>query len=285
MDGRGHPQACAKSSDLIKRVRDHDTSRFVGSHLGYKVRCVPTVPLTSGGSIGKPKPSFFDRPRRSTSRTSFQATSGLRAEASNAGVSLYPRYTELCLADNFGNGQVAAFPLYLRDPEPESEQHGNFTTQPRNCSPTQRSELYYLAEVGAILRVCFPRIAVLHAPAYRDRERRCAPPGLAPCPAAGLSAVHLQASAELGRELAALLDPGAACGVTAGTIRPELRVLGCSAASVAGRSAGGGDFALTGRVGPRGKGGATMPGRGRMVERRRRTRSGGGGGRARWRWG
>jgi hypothetical protein len=81
--------------------------------------------------------------------------------------------------------------------------------------------------------------------------------------------VKLEASAALGRTLATLLDPErAAPGVTAGALRPELRPVGAP-----GRAGGGqldpdaGDFRLTAGWGHAGKGGATMPGRGRAVER------------------
>jgi hypothetical protein len=79
----------------------------------------------------------------------------------------------------------------------------------------------------------------------------------------------LEASAELGRQVAALLDTeNAVAGVTAGTIRLELKTI-----AVVSRVGGGtlnpdaGDLALTAGWGHAGKGGITMPGKGRLNER------------------
>jgi len=79
----------------------------------------------------------------------------------------------------------------------------------------------------------------------------------------------LEHSAELGRQLAALLDPGTPVpAVTAGTIRPELKPL-----AVISRKGGGslnpdaGDLALTAGWGHGGKDGVTMPGKGRVIIR------------------
>ena len=79
----------------------------------------------------------------------------------------------------------------------------------------------------------------------------------------------LRASARLGREIAALLDPETPVpGVTAGTLRPELKVM-----AVVSRVGGGplnpdaGDLALTCGWGHGGKDGVTMPGKGKAVRR------------------
>jgi hypothetical protein len=79
----------------------------------------------------------------------------------------------------------------------------------------------------------------------------------------------LLASAELGEQIAALLDTEKRLpGVTMGNIRPELTVIG-----VVSRVGGGsldpskGDLDLTAGWGHAGKGGATMPGKGKIVER------------------
>jgi hypothetical protein len=64
-----------------------------------------------------------------------------------------------------------------------------------------------------------------------------------------------------------LLDPETTVGrVTAEKIRPELRPVGV-AAKVGGGQLSGADFALTARWGVPGKGGITMPGKGKLRER------------------
>ena len=79
----------------------------------------------------------------------------------------------------------------------------------------------------------------------------------------------LEASAELGRQVAAILDTESAVeGVTFGTIRAELKTI-----AVVSRVGGGtlnpdaGDLALNAGWGHGGKGGITMPGKGRLNER------------------
>jgi len=79
----------------------------------------------------------------------------------------------------------------------------------------------------------------------------------------------LLASAELGRRVAALLDVEEPVdGVTTGSIRREMRPIG-SIATADGHQLdpSAGDLAVTAGWGHGGKGGVTMPGRGRAVER------------------
>lgn len=79
----------------------------------------------------------------------------------------------------------------------------------------------------------------------------------------------LQASADLGRQLVALLDPDTPVpGVTSGDISTDLRSIGAiAAASGVALDPGLGHLDVTAGWGHEGKGGATMPGRGRVIER------------------
>lgn len=109
-------------------------------------------------------------------------------------------------------------------------------------------------------------VAILHSPAYHAENAgalRMDWPRI-PLPA---SAETLRRSADLGRQLAALLDPETPVpGVTAGVPRPELVRLG-----VVRRVGGGGlqdsDMALTAGWGHVQREGAVMPGQGRTVRR------------------
>ena len=81
------------------------------------------------------------------------------------------------------------------------------------------------------------------------------------------SRAALLASAERGRELAALLDVDAqVAGVTSGTLRPELASI-ATPATVDDDNMAGEDYALTAGWGHFGSGKAVMPGQGRIVER------------------
>ena len=78
---------------------------------------------------------------------------------------------------------------------------------------------------------------------------------------------QLLASAELGRQVAALLDPEAkVAGVTTGKLSPALKLIGVPT-KVGGGNFTDDDYAVNARWGIAGKGGITMPGKGRVVSR------------------
>ena len=117
-------------------------------------------------------------------------------------------------------------------------------------------------------------LATLHDPAYRAANAgalrmewpRIPLPGW-PDGAVPAAVAELRASAQRGRELAALLDAETpVSGVTAGTLRPELAAIAVPA-TADGRNMGGDDFALAAGWGHFGTGDAVMPGQGRVVER------------------
>jgi hypothetical protein len=81
------------------------------------------------------------------------------------------------------------------------------------------------------------------------------------------SRADLLASAELGRRVAALLDPETPVdGVTAGRVRPELKTVAVATRAGGGQLTGT-DFAVTARWGITGQGGVSMPGPGKEVGR------------------
>jgi hypothetical protein len=73
----------------------------------------------------------------------------------------------------------------------------------------------------------------------------------------------------LGRQVAALLDPEQpVAGVTSGSIRPELKAIGVLTTASGGQiNISAGDLELRAGWGYAGRGGITMPGRGRAVQR------------------
>ena len=109
-------------------------------------------------------------------------------------------------------------------------------------------------------------IAILHAPTYAAENgsalRQDWP--RVPLPA---QRPQLLASAELGRQVAALLDPEAkVAGVTTGKLSPALKRIGVPT-KVGGGNFTDDDYAVTARWGIAGKGGITMPGKGRVESR------------------
>jgi hypothetical protein len=164
------------------------------------------------------------------------------------------------LADNFGNGLSNFFPLNLHS-------DGSSLLEPAGKQPNlSDTAAAYLTGIAADPEDLFYHaLAILHAPAYRVGNAgalRQDWPRI-PLPA---TKEALLASAALGRQVAALLDAETpVAGVTAGRISEELK-----AVAVFTRADGqpvnpdAGDLELTAGWGHAGKGGVTMPGRGKV---------------------
>jgi hypothetical protein len=198
-------------------------------------------------------------------------------------------YTPLLGDNDFLRGHAYYFPFRLRaasssKPKKKDDGNGEFGSilqeaaparhaasgkTTANLSPAART---YLATLG--LRNAYvetPELIWLHAlaigcaPAYltenADGVRQDWP--RIPLPA---SKAGLLASADLGRQVAALLDTETLVpGVANGKLRPELKAV----AEL--RCTGSPDFHITAGWGHAGKGGVTMPGKGKLLTRGYRT--------------
>jgi hypothetical protein len=174
------------------------------------------------------------------------------------------------LSDNFGNGFSNFFPMLLVKQLAESLFEDGTTNQSHrvgdylaNLSDAALAYLNTFNGIADTPHLFHHAIAILHAPDYAAENgaalRQDWP--RVPLPA---TRADLLASAELGRRVAALLDPETPVeGVTAGKVRPELRAVAV-ATRVGGGQLSGADFAVTARWGITGKGGITMPGKGRL---------------------
>ncbi len=141
-----------------------------------------------------------------------------------------------------------------------------------NLSPVAQR---YLERLGLGVEDLFHHaLAVLHDPAYREANAgalrmewpRIPLPGWPDCDIGG-AAEELAASAQQGRQLAALLDSETAVpGVTTGTLRPEIASIGVPA-TAGRRNMAGDDFSVTAGWGHFGTGDAVMPGHGRAEQR------------------
>ena len=169
-----------------------------------------------------------------------------------------------------GNWGIHFFPAWLRD-EGLALDGGGAQRRPNLSAAAQR----YLDRLGLGVEDLFHHVlAVLHDPAYREANAgalrmewpRIPLPGWPGGDAPG-AADELRASAQRGRELAALLDPETpVAGVTAGTLRPELAAI-AGPATVNERNMTSEDRVLTADWGRLGNGGVVMPRKGRAVER------------------
>ena len=176
------------------------------------------------------------------------------------------------------DGSTSYVPAYLRDTGLGTDMTG----VQRRPNLSEAAQLY-LERLDANVEDLFHHvIAVLHDPAYRKANAgalrmewpRIPLPGW-PDGGEDGAADELAASAERGRELAALLDsdtpvpgvteplPGAPAG---SALRPEIAAVAVPSTTDGGNMTGE-DFALTVGWGHFGQGEAVMPGRGRVVER------------------
>jgi predicted helicase len=171
-------------------------------------------------------------------------------------------YVTSALADNFGNGLSNFFPLFLHQP---GDLLGATQTHP-NISDQAKSYLSAI-EVSADL-LFYHVIAILHSPAFRAENQGALRQGWPriPLPA---SAATLKVSAELGREIAQLLNIDCKVkGVSEPPVRKDLQTIAViERADKKPLNPDEGDLELTAGWGHAGKGGATMPGRGKTVER------------------
>lgn len=174
----------------------------------------------------------------------------------------------------------ACFPVWLR-PVPQAAKKngangalagvGDEPVTIANLSPLARAYLQHLKlpdpdqDVATAALIWLHALAIGFSPAYQhenaDGIRQDWP--RIPLPD---DAEALRASADLGRQIAALLDVDQpVAGVTAGKVRPDLRPVGLMC-----RVGGGsldpdaGELAVTAGWGYAGKDGATMPGKGRL---------------------
>ena len=160
------------------------------------------------------------------------------------------------LADNFGNGLSSYFPLMVRDPSPI---HAGDPPTP-NISIGAGG---YLAATGANHEALFFHIvATLHSPVYRAENQGALKQDWPRIPLPASKPV-LVASAALGREVAALLDPeGALPNVAKG-----MKSVGLINAAEGTLDPDAGDLELTAGWGHAGKGGVTMPAKGKITVR------------------
>lgn len=228
-------------------------------------------PLDNRWLYWEPATKLLDEKRADYLPHVFEGNQWLSAGQRNRKNDFYqPQVTPVVADHHVVESNVYMFPLVLA----ETSGAGLFETldarlrlpsgRYANLSPRALAALEALGlGLAEHAELFYHTLAVLHAPAYctanagalrQDWPRVPLPP----------SAEALRASAALGRQLAALLDPQqAAAGVSAAPYRPELRRLGMLLTTGAPTP----DLALTAGWGHGGGGRPVMPARGRTVAR------------------
>jgi len=186
-----------------------------------------------------------------------------------------PLFTSALTSLHIVERSANLFPLYLRSGS-QPRTLFDLEIDPCDLGDGRRLNLSdaaveYLTSIGSVAdaeALFYHSIAVLHAPAYRV-ENSGALRQHWPRVSLPTSRELLLASAELGRQVAALLDSERpVAGVTSGTIRDELRPVGALSAVGSGQlNPAAGDLDLTVGWGFAGRGGITMPGKGKLGER------------------
>jgi hypothetical protein len=284
LSGTGLSRKSAAFEPKIIREKAQKEDEFVTSNIRrYLYR-----PHDNRWCYYSPVPNVWKRSRPELFRQCWKGNAFLLTRpagvASPEGKPIF--FTRNLMARDCLKGHAIAFPirlmpLYATNANRNNKQNNFFTVDESNesaptanLSPTARAYLAALglpdpdtdAETASL--IWMHALAVGYAPAYlmenADGIRQDWP--RVPLPD---TAEILTNSARLGRQVAALLDTETPVpGVTAGAIRPELKLL-----AVIAREGGGplnpdaGDLALTARWGYGGKDGVTMPGKGKAVQR------------------
>ncbi|MCE9634906.1 MAG: N-6 DNA methylase [Planctomycetes bacterium] len=175
-------------------------------------------------------------------------------------------YVVTALPDNFGNGFSSFFPLFLRPVTKDltsDEAHPDLFAPAKPSGP-QPNLTDFAREYLAGLKcgaedLFFHIVAVLHAPLYREENAGALRQDWPRVPLPKTAKV-LKAGADLGRQIASLLDPETPVeGVTTLRVREDLRGLGELTVESGGKTP---DLAIAAGWGYVGQGGVTMPGSG-----------------------
>jgi hypothetical protein len=175
-----------------------------------------------------------------------------------------PQFTTVLADHHIVESNVGMFPLWLKpDPDPSSLFDRDTRDHPKLNLTDAAKE--YLASPRLAHKpedLFYHILAVLHAPLYRAENAGALRQNWprVPLPREGLST-----SAELGRQVASLLDTeNPVLNVTAGKVRPKLRTIAVPSTTL---TPGEFDFRVAAGWGHAGQGGVTMPGKGTMLTR------------------
>ena len=212
----------------------------------------------------EPDTNLLDRKREDYFPHVSEGNIWLSAGQRNRKADFYqPQFTHLLADHHIVESNVGMFPLFLTVTKDALFQKAERKPNISNMTVEYLGELKSIAEY-----VFFHTLAILHAPAYRKDNSGALRQNWPRIPLPK-NKDALIASAALGRQVAVLLDTEAlVSGVTAGKIRDDLKNIAVFQ-RIDGNPAKpeSGDLDLTAGWGHAGKGGVTMPGKGRLTRR------------------
>lgn len=176
-------------------------------------------------------------------------------------------YVVKVLADCFGNGRSSFFPLYLTVSQQQTSLFEDVSSVSKKPNLSDSAKKYIDKLGSSETEIFYHAIAILHSPAYRTENGGALKQDFPRIPLPDNRDL-LIASANLGRQIAALLDPETPVpGVTSGKLRPELKTIAVVSRVGTGNLDPTTDFALTAGWGHAGQNNVTMPGRGKVSDR------------------
>ena len=214
----------------------------------------------------EPETKLLDRNRSEYMAQVFDGNVWLSAGQHNRKDDFYqPQVTRVLGDHHIVESNVGMFPLLLRETQSATLFGGAGGSRPNVSTGGLAFVSSHSARIDTLFFSC---VALMHAPAYRSENAGALRQDWPRIPLPATKDLLL-ASADLGQQIAALLDTETpVAGVTSGKIRDELKNIG-----VIARAGGStldpdkGDLALTAGWGHAGKGGVTMPGRGKLETR------------------
>jgi hypothetical protein len=215
----------------------------------------------------EPQTKLLDEKRTEYFLQVFEGNAWLSAGQRNRKEDFYQPQVTAVLADHhLVESNVGMFPLWLKpNLDPSSLFDRMAGDAPKaNLSEAAHEYLSSLRLGNQPEALFYHTLATLHAPVYQAENAGALRQDWPRVPLPR-SRELLLASAELGKQVAAVLDTEwPVPEVTAGTVRPELRVIAVPSTTL---TAGEFDFRVSAGWGHAGKGGVTMPGKGKLHSR------------------
>jgi Type ISP C-terminal specificity domain len=215
----------------------------------------------------EPETNLLDRKRESYFPHIYDGNLWIEARQKQAMENFDRGYVVKVLADCFGNGRSSFFPLYLIVDHQQKSLFEDVESVSRKLNLSDEAKKYIDKLKSSEAEIFYHTISILHSPAYRAENAGALKQDFPRIPLPNRRET-LIASANLGRQIAALLDPETpVTGITSGKIRPELKTIAVVSRIGTGNLDPNTDFALTAGWGYSGQNSVTMPGRGKVSDR------------------
>lgn len=215
----------------------------------------------------EPETNLLDRKRETYFPQIHNGNLWIEARQKQAMETFDRGYVVKVLADCFGNGRSSFFPLYLTIDQQQTSLFEDVTSESKKPNLSNAASKYINELEASETELFYHVISTLHSPTYRVENAGALKQNFPRIPLPDRRET-LIASATLGRQVAALLDPETPVpGVTTNKLRPELKLIAVVSRVGTGNLDPNTDFALTANWGYAGQNGVTMPAKGKVIDR------------------